>query len=891
MAFTVCATAQAATHILNGVDRPALCSGELGSWSGTTYVCSWGDPFKVAEGDSVVSTRNVKILSYNGFDLVNSFVGGNGYTVDLEAQGSNKTKLNGTVLRGSILGPSNNVELAAGAKVYGSVSVTGGFRSNSSMVTGNVSADNGITAVDTTFQGDLTTSSGAINLNGGSVKGLVQTNCCTITTKDADLLGGVQANSGITIDGGEIDGDLRVVNANGELVNNDIDIRNAVMTSGDINAFNVQVSNSQIGSAKTPVEILARGNYLNLVNNTTVYGHVEVTNTYGTITIEPGSRVVGTCLADTNRNPNVNNNVIGECGGGGVPPDPPDPVECGVSLEVGPMIAGKSHFAKITALDEPLSCKPPSVLEILFKYPNPDTKHHNPESIWVNGEEIKEGEAKEISNIEWSEKEVRLNIEYKEAGALYLAVLGADDEILSEDNFVSRPYGFCIKPLQDAPISENGSAESIDFYSPVRFKAGDPIPVSITAVRWEGETVLYGSVDEPLLAKYVCDNAPTKNYRQSGYARFKEEPKLIQPVGNPGGASGRFNHLSGNDDFVPGIVIANVTLDEVGFFRVQMKEPPKYLGEDMSASISESKIIGRIIPAWLDVSGVARLNSCDGFSYQRELVPYAVSPKLTVTGKNRQEGTTNNYDRGAFWRLPKILPSTWWTLDGVRELTNNLTFPEQVSNLSDAEDPDGQRTYEWFGDGLKYDFSSTSPGADDLPFSILQRFSATALRDDDGACYSDDGGETCREYDLEILDSEIRLGRLRIANAHGSEQLPLALPWMIESWQAPGAFLLEGDDTCSAPVWSEPDLIDPTGDLVAIPTPKVSTIKPGHQGVLTVAAPEVTGSGRVGFPGVPRWLWYDWRGEGREPSRGLATFGIYKGPKPLIFRRELYRGM
>ncbi|MNJ73057.1 hypothetical protein D3C77_697940 [compost metagenome] len=51
----------------------------------------------------------------------------------------------------------------------------------------------------------------------------------------------------------------------------------------------------------------------------------------------------------------------------------------------------------------------------------------------------------------------------------------------------------------------------------------------------------------------------------------------------------------------------------------------------------------------------------------------------------------------------------------------------------------------------------------------------------------------------------------------------------------------------------------------------------------------MTGSTRIGFPSVPEWLWYDWRGEGRESPSGLATFGIYKGPKPLIFRREVYR--
>jgi MSHA biogenesis protein MshQ len=40
---------------------------------------------------------------------------------------------------------------------------------------------------------------------------------------------------------------------------------------------------------------------------------------------------------------------------------------------------------------------------------------------------------------------------------------------------------------------------------------------------------------------------------------------------------------------------------------------------------------------------------------------------------------------------------------------------------------------------------------------------------------------------------------------------------------------------------------------------------------------------------VPAWLHYDWDGSGRIPPRGLASFGIYKGATPLIFRRELYR--
>lgn len=65
----------------------------------------------------------------------------------------------------------------------------------------------------------------------------------------------------------------------------------------------------------------------------------------------------------------------------------------------------------------------------------------------------------------------------------------------------------------------------------------------------------------------------------------------------------------------------------------------------------------------------------------------------------------------------------------------------------------------------------------------------------------------------------------------------------------------------------------------------------GYEGSLIITKPEATGEARIGFADVPQWLWYDWRGKGLEASRGLASFGIYLGPRPLIFRREIYRGM
>jgi MSHA biogenesis protein MshQ len=49
------------------------------------------------------------------------------------------------------------------------------------------------------------------------------------------------------------------------------------------------------------------------------------------------------------------------------------------------------------------------------------------------------------------------------------------------------------------------------------------------------------------------------------------------------------------------------------------------------------------------------------------------------------------------------------------------------------------------------------------------------------------------------------------------------------------------------------------------------------------------GSVQVRFASAPSWLHYPWNGAARQAAVGLASFGIYKGSPPLIFRREMYR--
>ncbi|QLF92445.1 hypothetical protein HW090_04225 [Pseudomonas sp. ABC1] len=331
--LSFCGWVQAATYNLAPPQTPALCNGNAGTWSGSVYVCAWHQPFSLEPGDKLLSGGNIRILSYSGFNLSKVVIGGAGYTIDLEAQGSNTTRLVGVELNGSIYGQSNNVRLEGGAIVRGSVSVTGSFSSASASVYGNVSANNGVSAEDTVFyaninsssggvslvggavendvvvtatkisaqgtvfRGALTSTSGSIELIGGSVAKLVKTNCCSISTNGTNLYGGATAQSGMTIKGDgntEIRGDYTFTDLNPGY------FEGVKMTSG--NSIGVAGSatfvNSTIGSDSNPVNIRVNGSANVKLNGSTIYGTVYVPD-YGQwsplITGDSSSRIVGEC--------------------------------------------------------------------------------------------------------------------------------------------------------------------------------------------------------------------------------------------------------------------------------------------------------------------------------------------------------------------------------------------------------------------------------------------------------------------------------------------------------------------------------------------------------------------------------------------------------------------
>ena len=176
------------------------------------------------------------------------------------------------------------------------------------------------------------------------------------------------------------------------------------------------------------------------------------------------------------------------------------------------------------------------------------------------------------------------------------------------------------------------------------------------------------------------------------------------------------------------------------------------------------------------------------------------------------------------------------------------------------------------------------------------------------------GSTACWKYfSLTAGPTALRLGRLKLSNAYGSERLPLAMPLAFEYWTSNG-WVKNSLDTCTTLSSSNFSFVFPPGTaatpngLVAcdsaltvtgsapaytLTLSKPSTGKPGWADLTlnlgaTVAGAQCTA---VPSPGLPvqqaaatanmPWL----QTNASDPS-ARATFGIFKSP--LIYRRENY---
>jgi MSHA biogenesis protein MshQ len=576
----------------------------------------------------------------------------------------------------------------------------------------------------------------------------------------------------------------------------------------------------------------------------------------------------------------------------------------GFLLSVPNVLAAKPTAATIQAVkqaDNSQSCAPgfaSGSRSVAFtrSYSNPNT---GTQSVTVNGTPVTTVTPVTL-NFD-ATATAPLTVQYNDAGEMALAAKYAPTsglenglDLYGSDLFVSRPYGLLLQT--DTSSSCTLADISCPLY-PGSVRAGDGFNLKIKAVAWQSD-------GEPLTAAALADNLVTPNFQLSNIALSSQ---LLAPAGGSAGTLGvgSYSHVLGTVANSNSTTVSQ-SVSEVGVFTLTATPPVAgYFGETVSASVSG--LVGRFAPAYLTASGSASLTpSCGAaFSYQGQPMAFAVGqePLLTVTGKNRSGGVTSNYDRGSFWQLGTptrdayLSVTTKASLDALGRLSSSAAVTPVQSG---ADTGDGARSYRWSGETLQYS-PAVVPLADDLPFTaaVRQGFSAAALTDADSVCNGVGTGCVAFNYDFaNVPGSQVRLGRLRLSNAHGSELQGLALPFNLETWQAVAgaSFQAELTDSCTnASVLGTPELSSHTGNLAVGETVATVSGPLAAAGQVQLSAPGAGNDGSVQarFASQPTWLDYDWDAtglaSGRRAASALATFGIYRGATPLIFRRELYR--
>ncbi|WP_394560392.1 DUF6701 domain-containing protein [Aquipseudomonas alcaligenes] len=569
-------------------------------------------------------------------------------------------------------------------------------------------------------------------------------------------------------------------------------------------------------------------------------------------------------------------------------------------LQVPNMLAAKPTAATISAVrksDNALQCVPAFAsvtrsISFTSAYTNPAS---GTQPVVVNGSNVT---ATPVSlNLSFDATGTApLTVRYDDAGQMNLSATytgsAANGDLgltlVGSDLFVSKPYGLCLQTDSTLTASTSCNDASCALF-PGGIRAGDSFPLKITAVGWQVD-------NEALTAAQLCSgNITTPNFRLDGIGLTST---VVAPSNGVNGvvAPSSYNHVLGNS------TTSNNSVSEVGVFTITATPQASSYLDGETVSGGTSALVGRFIPAYLTAVGNASLTpSCGSiFSYQGQPMGFAnnLQPSLTVTAKNSKGAVTTNYDRGAFWKLATPGVGSYSSVTGIAALDARLASQGTATvAVAGADNGDGARTYSWTGEQLLYQPASF-PSSVDYPFAakIRQTFLASSLRETDlGQAVCNGSGSGCLDYSYDFSDqpgSNVRLGRLRIGNASGSELQSLVLPLTIESWTntAGGSFQRESQDTCTA--LGPPTLDNFTGNLALGETMPTLTAPASGEGSLTLSAPGSgnDGSVRVSFPSSPStWLQYPWNGTTRQWAVGIATFGTYKGAAPLIFRREVYR--
>ncbi|MBW2185544.1 MAG: hypothetical protein JRG71_03795 [Deltaproteobacteria bacterium] len=333
---------------------------------------------------------------------------------------------------------------------------------------------------------------------------------------------------------------------------------------------------------------------------------------------------------------------------------------------------------------------------------------------------------------------------------------------------------------------------------------------------------------------------------------------------------------------------------EVGNFTMAA-EALDYIEEGITINGTTDSVVGRFHPHNFNVEANSPklISGCDDFTWLGQPVDYAtdfdgtsLAPIVTITARNKDNDVTENYI-GDWWKLEDIVESYTDSITMLTSVSMGHSWAGHSPETIAADAATRGQVKVTFNGPLSWQRPS---GGNVTPFKSDLKLEFVV--DDVDASYDnpDDHSATFRlPIDFVPSDHEIRHGRLRLVNAHGSELLPLSMPIVTEYFDGT-SFVTNNSDGCTSLASDRSEFTFTTAD--SIPDADNLTAVAAGEGALDWTNPpnllghvDVT----VDLSALP-WLQYDWDGDGgghnENPLPARATFGIYKGSEHIIYIRE-----
>jgi predicted acyltransferase (DUF342 family) len=463
-----------------------------------------------------------------------------------------------------------------------------------------------------------------------------------------------------------------------------------------------------------------------------------------------------------------------------------------------------------------------------------------------------------------------VSTQYKDVGKIQITISDSDSD---SDTSISGSSGdFVVKPASFDIALSGTNQHAADHNGSVYIAAGNDFTITITAKDSEGD--------------------PTPNF---GNENVPVIPTLTHSLYLPNsGVEGVLNgDLSQNTN--PAEFTGSFNWSEVGIMHLStsITDYLNAVNSDVSSTLNN---VGRFIPASFEITTTNGTldNTClagqGSFSYIGQPFGYLITPTFTVTAKNAltTQSITINY-QGDFNKLDNTSITSNTVIADTSNKLSIFHRPAPITITADGS-VNGVATYN-FGD----DQYSYGPDPTDLAYSKAANSEVVPFTADiDRYITAVSDGEvstsfTSPEAHVDLIGNNLRFGRIKMDNVHGSELKKLKIPIVIEYFGASGSFVVNTDDTdCTQVVTSDLNitLTPPTStSIVSI----ANTESVGH--VVSITAPGNGNNDVVRIsPNLDKWLRYRWNNsdEFNEDPKATATFGVFKGHQYIIYMEQSY---